>query len=290
MISMTGYGMGTHVVGAWECVTELRSVNHRFLDIKWKLPPTVRFYEELLTKILRKSCFRGKIEVSITLVKASTTSPTIRLNQPLLEEYAQILRQVEELSGTPVSLQFGDLLKIPDLIQTEEVEMEEELLQQLLQTSVENALREMQAMRKKEGEWLYQELLHRVNQCLSAINSIEGMAKNIAKSHYERLLSNLKGLDSSVEYSQERVHQEIAIYAERVDITEEVVRFKTHLIHCKELMQQNVVGKKLDFLVQELNREANTIGAKANNASISHEVVQVKNDLEKMREQIQNIE
>lgn len=290
MISMTGYGLGTHVVGTWECVTELRSVNHRFLDIRWKLPPTVRAYEEFLTKILRKSCFRGKIEGTMTLVKPATTLPAIKLNQPLLEEYAQILRNFEALSGTPVSVQLGDLLKIPDLIQTEEVEMEEELLQQLLQTSVDNALRQMQTMRSKEGDWLYEELLHRVNNCLNAINSIEELSKNIAKSQYQRLLSNLKGLDSSVEYSPERVHQEIAIYAERVDITEEVVRFKTHLIHCKELMQQNVVGKKLDFLVQELNREANTIGAKANNAPISHEVVQVKNELEKMREQIQNIE
>ncbi len=289
--SMTGFGRAEKSAGSWRCGVELRSVNSRFLEIRMKLPGGLARLEEPLKNIIKAGCERGKIDCTIALGPENQEGQALALNKALVRQYAQLLEAFRDELGTEIQVTLGNLANIKDLILTDQWSQEAEGVQGLMEDCLAAAAKELVVMREREGASLQTELGKRFTVIRGITAEIVPLIENIPEQYAERLRNNLKRLMDGTPPNEERILQEMALLADRCDVSEELSRIETHLQHLEQMLAEGgAVGRKIEFLLQEINREANTLAAKSNEVPVSARVVEIKSELEKLREQVQNIE
>lgn len=289
--SMTGYARCEYKKDGRLFVAELRSVNHKYCDISVKLPKTLLAFEGMIKKIIQEGFSRGKFDVLITRNGSDDYKKRFVLDEELVAQYFNILQRLKAKFGLKGEIDINLLASFSDLIKIETVEEDQGDVIKILKTLLRGAMESLTKVRKEEGIVLYNDIIKRLNIVVRAINKIEGLSKNAPSRYYKRLKERINNLNESIKIDSSRLAQEAAIIADRCDITEEIVRFKSHAKQFGKLLKGDKgVGRRLDFLLQEMNREINTLSAKANDAAISIDAVNIKNELEKMREQAQNIE
>lgn len=289
--SMTGYGRGEFTNGRKNYVCEIRTVNHRYLDLNIRMPRQYNLIEDKLRKLVSKSLCRGKIEIYIVADEVGESSNRkVRLDYELVESYIKAVEELKNRTGLIGSLPIETLLQLPDIIKIEDDNIEVDVWDDLSE-AVEMALINLEAMRTLEGEKLRQDMVNRLATIENLVNDIEGRASLSIVEYKGKLEKRVLELLDGVNLDQDRLALEVALMADKTDYTEEIVRFRSHIVQFNETTKQSdSVGRKLDFLVQEINREINTIGSKAQDVVVTNFVVNIKGELEKIREQVQNVE
>lgn len=291
--SMTGFGRGEFADGKRNITVEIKSVNHRYSDINIRMSRRYSFVEDYIKKEIKKFAKRGKIEVSIMVENITESDITIRLNEPIAEQYIENLNRLQDQYELDGEVELSLIAGLPEIFkQIPDVEDEEEMKISIL-TPVRQAVENLDNMRRLEGEKLAEDLLSRGKYILDLVNKIETKAEDVPNEYADKLKARISELlDGNVEIPEDRIMLEAAIFADKCNITEELTRLKSHVHQLDAIINtgKGPDGKKLDFLVQEMNREANTIGSKANNIDITGIMLQVKAEIEKIREQVQNIE
>jgi len=287
-ISMTGFGAADAQWETWICQVEIRSVNQRFLDIRCRLPFGFQTMEPEIKKQIKAVSSRGKIDCSIKLEKGASEEK-MKLNLERAQHYNELLTEFEALSGRKVGVDARDLSSLNIIEENKTGEPPEEF-EKVIRECLSRSLEGLQEMKEREGQAMQSDIQQRLSSCGNIVNSIEKLSQAEPERFRDRLQERFSQLTEGVEINPERLEQEIALLADRLDISEEVVRFRTHLEHMDDILSQHEVGKKAEFLMQELNREVNTMASKSNHAGISQSSVEIKSELEKVREQLQNIE
>ena len=287
-ISMTGFGAADAQWETWICQVEIRSVNQRFLDIRCRLPFGFQTMEPEIKKQIKAVSSRGKIDCSIKLEKGASEEK-MKLNLERAQHYNELLTEFEALSGRKVGVDARDLSSL-NIIEENKSGEPPEKCEKVIRECLSRALEGLQEMKEREGQAMQSDIQQRLSSCGNIVNSIEKLSQAEPERFRDRLQERFSQLTEGVEINPERLEQEIALLADRLDISEEVVRFRTHLEHMDDILSQHEVGKKAEFLMQELNREVNTMASKSNDAKISQASVQIKREVEKVREQLQNIE
>jgi len=286
--SMTGFGAADAQWETWICQVEIRSVNQRFLDIRCRLPFGFQTMEPEIKKQIKAVSSRGKIECSIKLEKGASEEK-LKLNLERAQRYNELLTEFEALSGRKVGVDARDLSSL-NIIEENKSGEPPEKCEKVIRECLSRALEGLQEMKEREGQAMQSDIQQRLSSCGNIVNSIEKLSQAEPERFRDRLQERFSQLTEGIEINPERLEQEIALLADRLDISEEVVRFRTHLEHMDEILSKREVGKKAEFLMQELNREVNTMASKSNHAGISQSSVEIKSELEKVREQLQNIE
>ncbi len=291
--SMTGFGRGEYSDGKRNIIVEIKSVNHRYSDIMVKMPRRYAFAEDKVKSAVKEKLRRGKVDVSILVENITENDVNIKLNEMLAKQYFDNLKQLQDqfdVSGD-ISLQF--LASLPDVMKAiPDVEDEEEITKAIL-IPTEQAAANLEEMRAAEGQKLAEDLIAKGENIKRILDQIAERAPQVAVAYTEKLRARITELiGSSVQVPEDRILVEAAIFADKCAIDEEITRLNSHLIQMKDIITRSTQpdGKKLDFLVQEMNREANTIGSKANDITITGHMLDIKSEIEKIREQVQNIE
>ena len=287
-ISMTGFGAADAQWETWICQVEIRSVNQRFLEIRCRLPLGFQTMEPEIKKQIKAVSSRGKIDCSIKLEKGASVEK-LKLNPERAQRYNELLTEFEALSGRKVGVDARDLSSLNIIEENKTGEPPEEF-EKVIRECLLRALEGLQEMKEREGQAMQSDIQQRLSSCGNIVNSIEKLSQAEPERFRDCLQERFSQLTEGVKINPERLEQEIALLADRLDISEEVVRFRTHLGHMEKILSQREVGKKAEFLMQELNREVNTMASKSNHAGISQSSVEIKSELEKVREQLQNIE
>ncbi len=291
MYSMTGYGRGSASLDGRELTIELKSVNNRFLDIGMKLPRQLSFLEDGLRKLLNESLSRGHVDVFVNYRNLRSDAKTVRVDEALLKAYLVSARESAKMLDLKDDLTLSRALTLPDVTIILPADEDQEALAKLGNAAMTEAIEALKVMRFKEGERLKLDLSARMDTMSEYAAAIEKRAPAVAEEYRTKLTARIEELLGETEVDRTRLATEVAIFADRAAIDEEIVRLNTHLIHFRELLGSNEpVGRKMDFLVQEMNRECNTIGSKANDGDLTSIVLLCKAEIEKLREQIQNIE
>ena len=291
MYSMTGYGRGTASLDGRELTIELKSVNNRFLDIGMKLPRQLSFLEDGLRKLLNDALSRGHVDVFVNYRNLRSDAKTVRVDEALLQAYLTSARESAKALDLEDDLTLSKALTLPDVTTILPADEDQQALAELGRAAMTMAIDGLKAMRFKEGERLKQDLSARMDTMTGYAAAIERRAPAVAEEYRTKLTARIEELLGETEVDRARLATEVAIFADRAAIDEEIVRLNTHLVHFRELLEASEpVGRKMDFLVQEMNRECNTIGSKANDAELTSIVLLSKAEIEKLREQIQNIE
>ncbi len=289
---MTAFGRGEYQQGDTRYFAEIRALNNRHRDIILRIPKNHQPLEEGLRAIISARIRRGRIEVSFQIERGREEVPyDVELNIPLLESYLKIFKQLASLSGLDQEIRLESLLQLKDviLIKPETGDMEE--IQEGLHRVLFMSLDSLDEMRIKEGDAIEKDFIKRLNRLDSHVDNVQVRAPELNETYRKRLTEKVDNMINGVEIDQTRLAQEIAFLAERSDITEEIVRIKSHLKQFREYLSLgDAVGRRLDFLIQEINREVNTLGVKGSDTIISMTVVEMKAELEKLREQVQNVE
>jgi uncharacterized protein (TIGR00255 family) len=289
MQSMTGCGKGAASDAAWEVTVELKSVNHRFLDVACRLPRNLGFLEEPLRRMLAGSLRRGHVETWISLRSLGAGETTLTLDEALARQYLQAAETLQRL-GAAGNLSPAALMQLEGVLTRQETALDEEAVLPLFRAACGDALAQLTAMRGAEGEQLKADLQAHLAQVVRLREEIAALAPQVVEDYRERLQSRLAQLPVTPVEPQ-RLAQEVALLADRCCIDEELSRLQSHIGQFRIVLEApGEAGKKLDFLIQEMNREANTIGSKANHAGIAQRVVELKSEIEKLREQVQNVE
>ena len=289
--SMTGYGRAVATVGGREFTVELRSVNNRYLDCTVKLPRALSFTEDAVKQAVKASVSRGKVDVFVTMKSENADDTTITLNKTVLEGYLTAMRQMVSEFEVRDDISVSTVSKLPEVFSVEKPQVDEEQLQKDLLEVVGQALAGYDAMRCKEGQALDADLRSRGNTILELVSQVEAGNAQTVIDYRARLEAKLKEVLESTNIDESRILTEAAIFADKVAVDEETVRLRSHLAQMNEMLTNGgAVGRKLDFLLQEMNREANTIGSKCTDVRLARIVVDIKAELEKIREQTQNIE
>ena len=291
MYSMTGFGKGTFALNGRELTVELKSVNNRFLDISMRLPRVLSPLEDTFRHALQDRLSRGHVDVYVNYRNQREDAKSVRVDTQLLGAYLTCARTAaRELSITD-DLTLSKALTLPDVTEIVPAEEDQEALQQLGKTAIDLAIDALLAMRRGEGSRLKKDLTARMDTMEGYASAIEKRAPGVAEDYRVRLTERVNEMLGETEVDRSRLATEIALFADKAAIDEEIVRLKSHLLHFRELLEaEEPVGRKTDFLIQEMNRECNTIGSKANDAALTDLVLLCKAEIEKLREQIQNIE
>jgi uncharacterized protein (TIGR00255 family) len=288
---MTGYGRGEASAENRKFSVEIRSVNHRYNDVNIKLPRTMNFLEDNIRKTIKNKVHRGKVDVYISFESSSKDDVQIILNEALADAYVDHLKILKKRHDVIDDISVSLIAKFPEVISVDKKTDEEDFLWELLEGALEQALASFLAMREKEGQILKQDLLNKEEAIQILIRKIQSRSPLVVQEYKQKLENRLQDLLNSKEVDENRVALEVAVFADRCSIDEEIGRLESHVGQLENILNTgNVVGRKLDFLVQEMNREANTIGSKANDLEITQTVVELKSEIEKIREQVQNIE
>ena len=288
---MTGYGRGVETVNGREFTVELRSVNNRYLDCSVRLPRMLSFAEDAVKQAVKASVSRGKVDVFISLRAEAEEDVVVNLNRGVLEGYLNAMRQMVTEFGVQDDISVSSVSRLPEVFVVEKKEVDEEqLLQDLLQV-VGKALESYDAMRAREGEALDADLRSRGQTILSLVSQVEQGNGQTVVDYRTRLENKLREVLENTSIDESRILTEAAIFADKVAVDEETVRLRSHLQQMNSMLDGGgAIGRKLDFLLQEMNREANTIGSKCTDVKLARIVVDIKAELEKIREQTQNIE
>lgn len=285
VVSMTGYGKAILSNEQYKIHIEMKAVNHRYLESIVRMPRQLLAYEDSIKKIVSEYTSRGRVEVFVTI--EGLLQRTLQIDEGLIKQYKEAIENlaVGESIYNPI-----DLLKLPEVTTVSEVEQINDNFEQLLLMTTKNACEQFFEAKCKEGSQLKKDLLERLSAIEECKKQITNQAPLVIKSHREKLLAKLADVELA-NVDEQRLLTEVMIFADRCDISEELVRLASHLELFSETIElKESIGRKLDFIVQEMNREVNTIGSKANSLEISKQVVEIKNNLEKIREQVQNIE
>lgn len=290
--SMTGYGRAVQTLRGREIIVELRSVNNRFLDCGVRLPRAFSYAEEAVKQRIKESVSRGKVDVFVTVNSTGEDeSVRVALNRPVLEGYLAALKTVCEEYDVKNDISAMTLARMPEVFQTERAEEDEERNRADILTVLDEALAAYHAMRAREGAALVADLRSHAATILACVERVEQRSPITVAEYRARLERKMREILESTTIDESRILTEAAIFADKVAVDEETVRLRSHLSQMDELLSSGgAVGRKLDFLLQEMNREANTIGSKGNDLEQAHNVVEIKAELEKIREQVQNIE
>ena len=293
MNSMTGFGRATQIVDGLQCIIEIKSVNSRFLDLNIRSPKQVNSVEHSIRKCIQKTIHRGKVDVFVTLQDVADREKQFIINSSLKHQIQDLLVS-EGFYREPQEVPLSAVMAISnDWVQIQDSEVTEDVLQSLVTDTTANALNALVSMRQSEGIHIQQDLLHRLSQMTNIIEDINRHKADAVIAYKENLRTKMmdyvEGLDITA--NEDRLLQEVAIMADKTDITEEIVRFMSHVVQLTNTLKMDEpIGRKLDFIIQEMNREVNTIGSKAMDITLTDHVVQLKCELEKVREQVQNIE
>ena len=289
--SMTGYGKGEASSESLSVNIELRSVNHRYADISVKAPRFLVPFENELRKLIGKSLKRGKIDLFIQTDFAGQLGQQPVLNKPLADAYMQVFSDLSRHCSLSGDVSLNLIASQKDVVSVQEQLPDDEEAIRLIREAVQAGLEKIVSMRQAEGEAMQLDMSTRLNSLKEYLAMVEQRAPVVVKEWQQKLLDRLTRLPDDVSFDPQRVAQEVTVFADRCDITEEVTRFRCHIDQFELLFKSDEpVGRKMDFLSQELNREANTMGSKANDAELARTVVEIKAELEKIREQVQNIE
>ena len=289
--SMTGYGRARQLIGNKEITVEIRSVNHRFLEYSCRVPRAYAYLEEKLKNLIKGSVSRGKVDVSLSIQTVGGTDTQVVINHDLARSYLRALRSLAEDLQIKNDITVSQMARFSDIFSVIRVEENEEEIWQAVEQVAREAVDNFVAMRLTEGEKMKQDLLYRLELIEQMVAKVEELSPKTVETYRNRLYARLQEVLQNNTVDQQRVLTEAAIFAEKIAVAEETVRLGSHVHQFRQILSSSEpVGRKLDFLVQEFNREANTIGSKAQDLEVARIVVDLKAEIEKIREQIQNIE
>lgn len=289
--SMTGYGRAEHSTDEMDVAVELKSVNHRYLEFSARVPRNYAFLEERLKRYFQQRVSRGKLDVFVSIDASRQPGVAVELNEPLAEAYAAALRRLAVCAGLPEESLLSHIAQYPDLMNVRKETPDEEAVWSLVEPAAEEALAAFMRMREAEGQRMKQDVLERLEAILRQVAFVESRSPETVKNYRERIEQKVRELLGDAQVDEQRLLTETALFADKVAVAEETVRLRSHMDQVRALLESGEpVGRKLDFIVQEMNREANTIGSKAQDMEVTRAVVEIKSEIEKIREQIQNIE
>lgn len=288
--SMTGYGKANVSKNAREYQIEIKSVNHRYLDICVKIPRQLSYLEEIIKKQIATKVKRGKIDVFVTFENDSLQGRTIQINTELAKAYIDELKKLAQKENLLADIQVNDIANYPDVLKIQNNQNEDIIQEEIIET-VKIATDNLIQMRQAEGNKMAEDLLARLNNIQIKVEEISKLSTGLIEEYIVKLEERIKQLLPEGEVDSTRLSQEVVIYADKCSVEEEITRLNSHIAQFKTLLNsEEAVGKKLDFIIQEMNRETNTIGSKANHLNITNRVIDIKTEIENIREQVQNIE
>ena len=289
--SMTGYGRSKCEFDSREYTVEIKSVNNRYSDISIKLPRSISFMEDNIKKLISKSVTRGKVEVFISFINNSDKGRSIEINRELAKNYIDEMRKLANETNINSNIEVIDVMKMPDVLNTRLSEEDESSIAKEVTQCTEKAIENFISMRENEGEKIKEDLINRISSISEKIDKINAISTGLVSEYIVKLEKRINELLKPNVVDEARLAQEVVIYSDKCSVEEELTRLRSHISQFLGLLEKNDSnGKRIDFLIQEMNRETNTIGSKANNLEITNYVVDIKTELENVREQIQNIE
>ncbi len=291
MLSMTGYGRGEYKDGGVELCVEVKTVNNRYLDVAVRAPRIFIAFEDVRRSAVREKLTRGHADVFVSFSDKRRKERTIYLDEGAAQAYAEAARKIHSLfPDAENDFSVTNILRFPDVISQDEVSSADEECLNALKTALSSALDNLNAMRSAEGEKLEKDMLSRVDVIDGDVKEIEKRAPAVVENYKSKLDAKIKKILESTEIDEARILTEVALFADKSNIDEEITRLHSHISQFKEICKEKLVGRKLDFLVQEFNRETNTICSKSNDTAITKIALAMKNEIEKIREQVQNVE
>jgi uncharacterized protein (TIGR00255 family) len=290
--SMTGFGRGEYAASGFEFVVEIKTINHRYLDMNIRMPRQYSFLEENIRKVIPQFISRGKIDINVNISDFENSNKKVLFNEEIIKSYLEEAKKLESDLGLKNNFAFSNVLMLSDAVKIQGSDDEEQIAKDF-SMALSNALNSLVKMRETEGNALKENILLKAHKLLDIFASIEERSASVVNEYKEKLSIRVNELlaKSNVVLEETRLATEVALFADRACIDEEITRFKSHITQLKNTLDLNEpIGKRLDFIIQELNRETNTIGSKSNDLTITNAVIEIKNILEQIREQIQNIE
>lgn len=290
--SMTGFGHGEMSNSQNQKVTvEIKSVNHRYCDISLKLPKKFAMYEAKIRNIMKEYANRGKVDIFVSYEDLSETAVSLHYNKAMAAEYMEVFRKMQEDFGIEIQVSAEQLARYPEVVSIEEVQQDEEVWWGLLEAALREASEHFVETRTVEGENLRTDLMQKLSQMEADVNFIEQRSPDIIAEYRRKLEEKVKEFLEDTSIEENRIAAEVTLYADKIAVDEEIVRLKSHITSMRDVLEEEgSIGRKLDFMAQEMNREANTILSKSNDVALSDHAIELKTNVEKVREQIQNIE
>ena len=289
--SMTGYGKSEQTIDSLNVTVEIKSVNHRYFEFSARVPREYGFLEEKLKKYCNSLITRGKVECYVSVEDLEEREMEVNVNETLAAGYVKALKELSERFGLKDDISAVTLSRYPDVITLHKASEDEERIWNAVKTVAETTVSKFIEMRETEGSKLRGDILSRADYIIECVEFIEGRSPETVREYNEKLKQRMKELLGDAAVDEQRLLNEAAIYADKIAVDEETVRLRSHISQLREFMNSSeAIGRKLDFLVQEINREANTIGSKAQDVDIAKKVIAIKAEVEKIREQVQNIE
>ena len=289
--SMTGFGRCEIQSGEKKFTVEMKGVNHRYLDVNIRMPKKLYFFETAIRSYLKKYIQRGKVDIFVTYEDLSEGQMSLKYNEALASEYLDYFRQMEEKFGLENDVRISALSRYPEVFTMEEQDVDEEEMWNGLREALDGACVQFVSARETEGEKLREDLIGKLDDMKAVVEKIEERSPQILSEYREKLEEKVKALLADTQSDESRIAAEVVLFADKICTDEEIVRLKSHIDHMKSTLQAGEgIGRKLDFIAQEMNREANTILSKANDLTVSNYGIDLKTEIEKVREQIQNIE
>lgn len=289
--SMTGYGRSENIIDGRHIIFEIKSVNHKFFECNARLPRSCMFLEDKLKTLVQGKISRGKVDVFLQLETLESTDTEVLVNHSLASAYVKALRELKEEYSLPDEVSLSLLARCPDLLSVRKAQEDEDALWAAVAEVAETAIDSFLEMRKSEGVRLQKDILEKAGRLEALVDEVEKITPETVAEYRERLQTKIKEMLGANHFDEQRVLTEVAVFADKVAVDEETVRLRSHIRQLRQLFEtEEPVGRKIDFLVQEMNREANTIGSKSVNSKIAYLVVDMKSEIEKIREQIQNVE
>lgn len=288
---MTGFGRGDFTQNDKISVIEVRTVNHRYNDISIRMPRTFNSFEDKIREYIQNKISRGKVDIFISYTNLGTSNKKVVIDKQLTQEYINVLNDIKKEFNISDGIGLSLISRLPDAIKIENAEEDQEEIWIVLKNALENAVSNLISMRENEGERLKDDIIVRLDYISNIINEIEQKVSSVIEEYREKLSNKIKELMKNTPIDENRVAMEVAIMSDKSSIVEEIVRLRSHLSQmASTLDSSDPIGRKLDFIVQEMNRESNTINSKTGNIEIIRHIINIKTEIEKIREQIQNIE
>ena len=288
---MTGYGRGEAVLHDRTILVELRAVNNRYLDCTVKIPRLYVFAEEAIKSCVQKQVGRGKVDVFVSIDATAADKIEVSLNKPVADGYYQALKQMQAAYGLTDDISLALLSRFPDVFLVEKEQGDADVIAGDIVQVLTQALADFNAMREREGEKLAQDIQGRARTIAALVGQVEERSPQTVAEYREKLRQRMQEVLENTQLDESRILTEAALFADKVAVDEETVRLRSHLDQLEQMLEQGgAIGRKLDFLIQEFNREANTIGSKCSDVTLARVVVELKGEIEKIREQVQNIE
>lgn len=289
--SMTGFGRAVEEIDGYVITVEIKSVNHRYFDFSSRIPRQYGFLDDKLKSYINSKVSRGKVECYVSVEALDTEDAAVVINKTLASAYVKALKELSEKYSLKEDFGTAFVSRLPDVFVLKKADEDEEKIWQLVKSVTDEAIEKFIQMRAVEGAKMKEDVASRAEYILDCVSFIEERSPQTVKEYNDKLVERVHEIIGDVSLDEQRIIQEVAVYADKVAVAEETVRLRSHIAQLKTFLEsEEPIGRKMDFLVQEINREANTIGSKANDVEIARKVVDIKAEVEKIREQIQNIE